>query len=262
MPARPIQKKNPEIAAAQAMLAINRGQLEAGGSVTLINSMLKEFQTRMEKIFSELVLEGYAKRHPGMEHKCGVPKGGTLILLHTHQNLIRQVLGRNQSRINEKMNTAYEKLGAKDRGRIIKDPQVALPAGGSKSDPLDDFVLLGDFCIPYLCCDTDCSDIVLEEKSSTIVRNGIVAGRIFGMQAGRKGAAPAALEKTVISVTNAETNGAVAVESVGEAFSFSAPGGLYRVEVKKRGYVTTERLIHVPKGGEVLENFVLDRATG
>ena len=68
-------KNSPEVAAAQDMLAVNRGQLEAGGSVTLINSMMKEFQTRMEKIFSELVLEGYAKRHPGMEHKCGVPRG-------------------------------------------------------------------------------------------------------------------------------------------------------------------------------------------
>ncbi len=252
-------KNNTEIAASQNMLAINQGQLEAGGSVTLINSMLKEFQARLKKIFGELILEGYEKRHPGMEHKCGVPKGGTLILLHTHQNLIRQVLGDNQNRINEKLTAMYEKLGKKNRARKVRDPLKALAQAPAGTDPLDDFVVLADFCIPYLCCDTDCSDIVFEKTPGNIVRNGIVAGRVFGTRAGRGAAAPAALKNAVISVINSETKEAVAVESIGEAFSFSAPAGVYRIEVKKRGHVTSERLIRVPEGGEILENFVLDR---
>ncbi len=252
-------KKNPEVAAVQDNLVLNRGQLEAGGSVTLINSMMKEFQLRMEKIFSELVLEGYARRHPGMEHKCGVPKGGTLILLHTHQNLIQQVLGKNQERINEKFSSVYEKLGAKNPKQKIRDPQQVLEARQPTADPLDDFVVLGDFCIPYLCCDTDCSDIALQEKPREVVRPGIVAGRIFGSQLGRGAATTAALAKAAISVANVETREAVAVKAVGEAFSFSAPAGVYRVEVKKRGYLPSERLIQVLEGGEILENFVLDR---
>lgn len=250
-------KKNPEIADAQAMLAVNRGQLEAGGSVTLINSMLKEFQARMEKILSELVLEGYAKRHAGMEHKCGVPKGGTLILLHTHRNLIRQVLGQNQGRINEKMRTVYEKLGAKDRWPAILDPEVVLPEGKGTSDPLDDFVVLGDFCIPYLCCDTDCSDIVLKEPSLEIPRNGIVSGRIFGES--DKGKPPEPLKQAVISATRVDTKKPVAVKTVDEAYSFSAPAGIYRIEVKNRGYQSAHRLIQVPEGVEMIENFILQR---
>lgn len=253
---------SPEIAAAEEILILNRGQMEAGGSVTLINSMMKEFQTRMASNFGELILAGYADRHPGMEHQCGVPKGGTLILLHTHQNLIRQVLAQNRNQIDEKMETVYGTFGIKGVEPKIKDPREALEERRSTADPLDDFVVLGDFCIPYLCCDTDCSDILLKENPSAVTRPGIVAGRIFGMRAGRRGTAPAALDKAVISVTHAGTNETVAVEAVGEAFSFSAAAGVYRIEVKKRGYVPTERLIRVPEGGDLLENFVLDRPEG
>jgi hypothetical protein len=149
----------------------------------------------------------------------------------------------------------YEKLGKKSRARKVRDPLKALAQAPAGTDPLDDFVVLADFCIPYLCCDTDCSDIVLKETPRDIVRPGIVAGRVFGRRAG----APAALKNAVISVINSETKEAVAVESIGEAFSFSAPAGVYRIEVRKRGHVTSERLIRVPEGGEILENFVLDR---
>jgi hypothetical protein len=252
-------KNSPEIAIAHNMLEVNRGQLEAGGSVTLINSMLKEFKARLEKIFSELVLEGYAKRHPGMEHQCGVPKGGTLILLHTHRNLIRQVLGDNQEKLNEKLASGYEKLGLKTRFHKVRDPREALAQAAAGSDPLDDFVVLADFCLPYLCCDTDCSDIVLDKPARNISRPGLVAGRIFGIRSGREVRTSVALEKAVVSVTRADTEEPVVVTTVGEAFSFSAPEGIYRIEVKKRGYATTQRLIHLREGGEVFENFVLDR---
>jgi hypothetical protein len=64
--------------------------------------------------------------------------------------------------------------------------------GGRGSDPLSDFVVLADFCLPSKCCDADCSDIVLDgalpEKIfdldgsgrmavDPIIPNGLVPGR-------------------------------------------------------------------------------------
>ncbi len=253
-------RNRPEIAGAQETLTLNRSQLEAGGSITMINSMLKEYQTRMAQIFSELVMEGYAGRHPGMEHKCGVPAGGTLILLYTHQNLIRQVLGKNQNGINAKINTAYAQFGITNPGRVILNPEIVLAAAPSTADPLNDFVVLGDFCLPYMCCDTDCSDILLaEQPSSEPPRTGIAAGRIFGTPAGADIRSSMALDKPVVAVTSVDRGEAVPVETVGEAFSFAAPAGIYRIQVKHSGYQTAERLVTINEGGQVFENFVLDR---
>jgi hypothetical protein len=255
-------RTSPEIAGVQDTLTLNRGQLEAGGSITLINSMLQEYQTRMAQIFSELVLEGYAGRHPGMEHKCGVPRGGTLILLYTHQNLIRQVLGKNQRQINARMSTVYKQFGVTDPGQAILNPEIVLAAAPSTAEPLNDFVVLGDFCLPYMCCDTDCSDILLAEPSSEIPRTGIAAGRIFGTPTDTDIRTSVALAEPVIAVTNAESGEAVPVETVGEAFSFSAPAGIYRIQVRHSGYQTAERLVSVNEGGQVFENFVLEQPQG
>jgi hypothetical protein len=42
-------------------------------------------------------------------------------------------------------------------------PTDSLVINPPPSDPLDDYVVLADFCVPYLCCDSDCSDIEFED---------------------------------------------------------------------------------------------------
>ncbi len=168
------------------------------------------------------------------------PEGGTLVLLHTHQNLIRQVLGQNQGRINEKISTVYEKLGAKDRGRIIMIRKSSFRQAGSNSDPLDDFVVLGDFCIPYLCCDTDCSDIVLKRNPKISFETASLPADFS--DASRHGrTAPAAPEKDRHFGDQCSRLKNRGGQNCGEAFSFSAPAGLYRIDVKNRGYVNCRK---------------------
>ena len=57
---------------------------------SLLSNLRSEFTTRLSKVFSEFLFDGYNKRYPALEHLCGVPKGGTLVLVYTHRSLLQQ----------------------------------------------------------------------------------------------------------------------------------------------------------------------------
>ena len=214
-----------EVLETREMLAAGFGAIAATGPQAVLANLGRELQERMAKIFAELNLEGYSKRHPGMEHKCGVPVGGTLILLFTHKNFVAQVLGKNQGKIKERVKSMRTKLKLDRRSTGIRNPEEITFASRT-SDPIDDFVVLADFCVPYLCCDTDCSDIVLEPDDTPEPEPVAVKGTVFGV----RGDTTIPLPRSEVKVTNLDTSQNVTVSRDGAAYSFTGPAGSYTIE--------------------------------
>ncbi len=50
-------------------------------SADYLKTIFQEVIDRKKKILDSLLFENYVKKHPGMEHLCGVPNGGTYILV-------------------------------------------------------------------------------------------------------------------------------------------------------------------------------------
>lgn len=50
-----------------------------------LESLLEEINRRKQKILDNLLFANYAKQHPGLEHKAGVHRGGTFVLLYSQQ---------------------------------------------------------------------------------------------------------------------------------------------------------------------------------
>jgi len=51
-----------------------------------INSVLDIMNQRISDLQLETVFSGYSSRHPGLDHKAGVPRGGTFILVYSQNN--------------------------------------------------------------------------------------------------------------------------------------------------------------------------------
>lgn len=148
-----------EYADANEKLTGAYGAVAASGPQVLVANLASELQERVEAIFEELLLEGYAQRHPGMEHKAGAPRGGTLVLLYAHRETLIEVVEREQSRIDLRINEALARSARAGWTFATGRPPIKLGPDGSADEPLNDYVVVADFCVPYLCCDSDCSEI-------------------------------------------------------------------------------------------------------
>lgn len=78
----------------------------------MLDALAKEYRERLEKLQRQFTLAEFAKKHPGLQHKAGVPVGGTLVLVYVHKST---------------------------------------PQPGGPVDPNDGKVI-ADFYLPYLCC--------------------------------------------------------------------------------------------------------------
>lgn len=76
--------------AALGAIDSNMSMLANLSSSSLLGNLRSEFTARISKVFSEFMFEGYNKRFPALEHLCGVPRGGTLVLVYTHKSLLRR----------------------------------------------------------------------------------------------------------------------------------------------------------------------------
>jgi hypothetical protein len=54
-------------------------------NVTRFKVLFDEYQKRVKQIAQESLLSEYVKKHPGLEHTGGVPKGGTFVLIYHDQ---------------------------------------------------------------------------------------------------------------------------------------------------------------------------------
>ncbi|MFT3794684.1 hypothetical protein [Flavobacterium sp.] len=53
--------------------------------------IFEEAQLRWEKIYTELFFSTFAKKHPGLEHKAGVTKGGTFVLVYVDTSVFKGI---------------------------------------------------------------------------------------------------------------------------------------------------------------------------
>ena len=129
--------------------------------------LLGEAQRRIEAIFADLTLAGAARRHPGLEHRAGVPEGGTLFLYYCSKLELLALMQRaapELDRLSGELKLSLPPGGL--TATIARAAEEVLAAAGPRGeDALSDFVVLGDFCLDSKCCDSDCSDIVLRDRS-------------------------------------------------------------------------------------------------
>ena len=78
-------------------LVANYGAVAGSAPQLVIANLAQDFRDRVAELFDDLTFEPYARKNPGMEHRCGVPVGGTLVLLCAHKNFLRELLGSSTS---------------------------------------------------------------------------------------------------------------------------------------------------------------------
>ena len=236
-------------------LADNYGAVAATGPQTLVSNLATELQERIQRIFSELLLGGYAKRNPGMEHKGGVERGGTLILLYTHSAFIKQVFNTNRETVGAKVMQARQIISPQGPAMTIADPRRVLSDVLQTTDPLDDFVVLADFCIPNMCCDTDCSDLEVEEPIREEPQPATVGGLISGQRSPT--ANPRPIADAQVGVVNVQSNQSVNVTRTEANYTFTAQPGTYRITVSAARFATQTRDVTLQSGETRTENFIL-----
>ncbi|MGC4235151.1 MAG: hypothetical protein QM594_19430 [Niabella sp.] len=56
-------------------------------------AIYQEFVRRSEELYRNVFFGNYAAKNPGLQHKAGVPVGGTLVLVYHHQQSVKMVKG-------------------------------------------------------------------------------------------------------------------------------------------------------------------------
>jgi hypothetical protein len=158
-----------------------------GCNLAPVKALHEEYVRRLRDLKQARMLSSFLQKHPGVQHKAGVPMGGTFILV-VHQKPARPAGGDNLvadtdriaiptrdtgtahlvrralSRISTMSNLAADPdvLALVDglRGGRFGDLGLADQPGAAAEedglqkavDALDDGVVIADFFLPYLCC--------------------------------------------------------------------------------------------------------------
>jgi hypothetical protein len=139
-----------------------------------------EYRLQYIKDNDQNLFSNFIKKHPGIEHQAGVPKGGTYIMLVNGDGVTVDKPSRNYavSQVRELQNFKVEraKLQLK-RAKTVQDDLVLKRLDSqilqletvqhelSTAVPVEKYMLEGyqvmaDFTLPYLCCcDCECTDI-------------------------------------------------------------------------------------------------------
>ena len=222
------------------------GTFVGTGMQSVVRNLFKEFTSIRERMVAELRLPGYAKKHPGLEHKCGVPVGGTLVLLYTHRKLLRathKTHAKTYARVIKSTASRYKVATTLTAVKAVDKVVVATPKG----EPLDDFVVLADFCLPYKCCETDCSDIELADKEPQVDdRPAVIFGTTFAST--RRGVER--LPRATIVVKNVKTDKEKEIEASDARYDISVDPGNYLLTANYKNFKSQPRAVIAKPGGE------------
>lgn len=177
-----------------------------------LEALRKEFEKRQKELQALINFMNYFKKHPGMEHKAGVPKGGTFILVYHETPPRRPVrpirpellanVGTIATNVSLAANIDFDLLttaSVKDP-ELLKRFQVALGRYVDTCRDIDEetkldikdilinipsisvpvkfqipeFSVIADFYLPYLCC-SDCAPITFVLPK---VQEGVLSIRI------------------------------------------------------------------------------------
>ena len=282
------------------------------GQSSMMANLKQEFSKRLESIFTEMLFDGFVKKHPGTEHLCGVPKGGTLILAYTHKSMLDKYVPSSASNevatevvatpsashldfahedLSERAATLMERMAGSTKEKdmafarmldtqrksgkamtvndfMSADETVAYESmsldanstaandvravfaklevgkAAQASDPLNDMIVLMDFCVPTFCCDADCSDLELASKETAVEEEPkpttvTVSGTIVSASK-----SPSSLGKKVSTLSGANlevrdrNNKSVKVTLTRGAFLFKVKTGTYTITASAEGYQT------------------------
>lgn len=173
---------DPEIASKEIVdtnkaIVANRTSIVDTASQFSGAAITDELNKRLLSMFEDLILLGYARKHPGLEHKAGVPVGGTLVLVYGSRYDIDVGMKKAMGELSSAFDGRFSKLVEAAAPSLAVDKTVSELLAISQpqsEDVLDQFVVLGDFCLPYHCCETDCSDV--EVLKRIIDLDGVVTG--------------------------------------------------------------------------------------
>lgn len=156
----------------------------------------EEIQIRKENILKQLTFSNYLSNHPGLEHKAGVPAGGTFVMVYaststqgrpeimtvkelssdktfvqgfaTDDEMVKYVGMRIEENDVTNALMAYQALTGKEYNAYqLRLNQRKIEAyidarmAGAFDDEVQTFssnIVLADFCLPYICC-SDCPPI-------------------------------------------------------------------------------------------------------
>lgn len=160
-------KAGVEIANANLAIVGKRDMVSAAATQTSSATITQELVKRLKAMFEEMTFPGFAQKHPGLEHKGGTPVGGTFVLLYAGRDELDVGLRIALEKLRGGLGDLFAKLLKLNTPDLSPEESIKQLLASSKprsDDQLDDFVVLGDFCLPYLCCDSDCSDIVVDRR--------------------------------------------------------------------------------------------------
>ncbi|MBT6763980.1 MAG: PKD domain-containing protein [Prolixibacteraceae bacterium] len=145
--------------------------------------LLDEINKRKEKILLSLQLSKFVKKHPGLEHKAGVPVGGTFVLVFLNKENTDELKANIVAeKAAEKLTSTRDILSAtSNRGFLISNNIIAkentttlrtsltsqpLISAEKLSilerviQPIDlpNNTVVADFSLPYMCC-SDCAPV-------------------------------------------------------------------------------------------------------
>ncbi len=112
--------------------------------------LLEQAILRLENYEKQLVFSNYFRTHPGLEHKAGVPKGGTFVLVYSEP--------------------------LKDSGETkYAETSFEAPLLGRGGEEISNGIVIADFYVPYLCCSGCSSGTSVLTNGGTVKRPPILS---------------------------------------------------------------------------------------
>jgi len=142
-------------------------------------AIYKEYIRRLELYQAQLSFLQYFRKHPGLEHKAGVPKGGTFVLVY-HETALRKEVGVAAASSSPLSAADYEVLRdfvsqctnapGDQQKKAISILSNYRPAAIEQGYSIGQGIVIADFYIPYLCC-SDCAPVayILKPDQPTTV---------------------------------------------------------------------------------------------
>lgn len=126
-----------------------------------VEVLYEKILERKQEVLKQMVLDNFITRHPGAEHKAGVPDGGTFIVLY----LSRKQESETTTSLREELSLA--------RGGLIQPATRNISALSRIRSVIRERIphgtVIGDLCLPYICCsETPATTFVFPEQLATL----------------------------------------------------------------------------------------------
>lgn len=158
--------------------------------VDKFSTLSNEYNARVKLLKQQMLFPNYYKKHRGMEHKAGVPKGGTFIIVYNapatkqspntptvavNNNLsaivkssaniassvnIASSATLSETELKQRLQSSFSDVVAMDPGFLTRAMSILSPSISrvTLSPSIPDNAVIADFYLPYLCC-SDCAPV-------------------------------------------------------------------------------------------------------